>query len=351
MKIFVVIFFVVIALVRLNAQPLDSKPEATVEAIFFDAIKERALGNFDRAEVLLKTAIRQEPDEPALYFELGKNFRALKQYDLAEDAFLNANSRQPDDEWILNELYSVYLDIGALDKLLAILQKLAPKHPDYQEDLVSFYIEQGRYQDANTALSLLESKYTKTPSREEKRRLLEQLMNPKQSLNNDDFNVSISSANWDKALSTLRFVLSSSAQSPEDKMAMLKMINTEFIKAKPIELYSLLEDSALSNELWVLLCKSEIQLELSHFEECLRLSEEGLVYYPAQAKLYLLNGVALNKLDRCGEASAILEMGLEFVIPGTSQIMQFYDELIFAYSKLNREEMVDLYRLKKAELK
>ncbi len=102
MKIFVVIFFVVIALVRLNAQPLDSKPEATVEAIFFDAIKERALGNFDRAVALLKTAIRQEPDEPALYFELGKNFRALKQYDLAEDAFLNANSRQSDDEWILN---------------------------------------------------------------------------------------------------------------------------------------------------------------------------------------------------------------------------------------------------------
>lgn len=34
MKAFVVLFFGFISLVRLNAQPIDSKPEATVQAIF-----------------------------------------------------------------------------------------------------------------------------------------------------------------------------------------------------------------------------------------------------------------------------------------------------------------------------
>lgn len=351
MKTFAVLFFGFISLVRLNAQPLDSKPQATVQAIFFDAIKERALGNFDRAVALLKTAIEQEPDEPALYFELGKNLRVLKRYDLAEQAFLSANSLQPDDEWILNELYTVYGDMGAMDKLLPILQKLAERHPDYQEDLVSFYIEQGRYEEANEALSLLTSKYANTPSREEKRRLLERLMNPKQSLNKEEFSSLMSTANWDQALSTLRVTLTSSNELIEDKIALVKMISTEFIRTKPSELYGILEQSSLSNDLWVVMCKSEIQLVMSQFEESLRLSEEGLVYYPAQAKLYLLNGTALNKLHRWEEASAILEMGLAFVIPGNFQIAQFYDELIFAYSRLNQEEMVDLYRLKKADLK
>ena len=74
------------------------------------------------------------------------------------------------------------------------------------------------------------------------------------------------------------------------------------------------------------------------------------MYYPAQPRLYLLNGIALNRLSRWQEAAAILETGLAFVISGQDLEGSFYDELILAYSALNQDEMVDLYSSKKKDL-
>jgi tetratricopeptide (TPR) repeat protein len=230
------------------------------------------------------------------------------------------------------------------------MQKLALKHPDYQEDLVSFYIEQGRYVDANRALQELEAKYATTPSRLEKRLLLDRLMNPEQSSITNNIKNLIAVSDWDTALTVVSKCLTSSSQTKEAKAELIELITYNFIKAKPLELLDALDQSELFYELNVLLLKSEIHFELGQFQESLRLSEEGLALYPAQAMLYLRNGMALNRLERWEEASAILEMGLTFLIQGQASFVQFYDELIVTYTALNQQEMVDLYRSKKADL-
>jgi tetratricopeptide (TPR) repeat protein len=350
MKPLVVFFCGLLSVVSLYAQPVTTKSETSVQALFFDAVKERALGDFERATKLLETAIDLDSTQAGLYFELGKNYRLTKRYDQSERVFFKALDLRNDDEWILNELCLLYEDTAAYHKLLQTMQKLALKHPDYQEDLVSFYIEQGRYVDANRALQELEAKYATTPSRLEKRLLLDRLMNPEQSSITNNITNLIAVSDWDTALTVVSKCLTSSSQTKEAKAELIELITYNFIKAKPLELLDALDQSELFYELNVLLLKSEIHFELGQFQESLRLSEEGLALYPAQAMLYLRNGMALNRLERWEEASAILEMGLTFLIQGQASFVQFYDELIVTYTALNQQEMVDLYRSKKADL-
>ena len=49
------------------AQPNFEKSTPSVEAIFFDAIKERTLGNFERAVSLLNEAVALKPSDAAIY--------------------------------------------------------------------------------------------------------------------------------------------------------------------------------------------------------------------------------------------------------------------------------------------
>jgi len=333
------------------AQPNFEMSTPSVEALFFDAIKERTLGNFERAVSLLNEAVALKPSDAAIYFELGKNLRLLKQYDLAEMALLESDKYRPDDEWILNALYALYEDMAADDKVLQVLKRLASMHPDYQEDLVSFYIEQGRFTDALMELNDLESQYKTTPSRQEKRALLLSLMTPKaQKDYKEDLELLITSKKWDLALLEIQNQWADKDASSQIKSEVLKMITTDFIETKPNELLELLIQYAPSNDLLTLTLKTDIYLRLSQNEDALRLSDEGLMYYPAQPRLYLLNGIALNRLSRWQEAAAILETGLAFVISGQDLEGSFYDELILAYSALNQDEMVDLYSSKKKDL-
>jgi tetratricopeptide (TPR) repeat protein len=78
-----------------------------------------------------------------------------------------------------------------------------------------------------------------------------------------------------------------------------------------------------------------LQLDLQDFKTVVTDSENALELYPAQLILYLINGVAQNKLNNYRKAVDSLEMGLDFLIDNPSMEADFYSELSISFKGLN----------------
>ena len=91
-----------------------------------------------------------------------------------------------------------------------------------------------------------------------------------------------------------------------------------------------------------------LQIDLKQHTEVVELSKETLETYPSQPILYLVNGVALNQLNRAKEAIEILETGIDYVIDNLKMEADFYTQLSIAY-KLNNNINKSQTFAKKAE--
>lgn len=111
-----------------------------VENNFYDAIRERAIENYDKAIIALEKCVSKKPDDAAIHYELGKNFLDLKKYAEAEQSFQKAIDLNPKERWYWNGLYDVYYITKDFQKSIPIVQKLTEFDPNMKEDLVSLYV-------------------------------------------------------------------------------------------------------------------------------------------------------------------------------------------------------------------
>lgn len=122
--------------------------EDKFQEYFFEALKQKGIENYQKSADALQKCIIIDDSDPVLYYELGKNFKALKNFGAAEDALKKAVSKSPENEWFLDELYDVYIQQNEMDKALKTVKQLVKFHPDYKQDLASLYIELKKYKDA-----------------------------------------------------------------------------------------------------------------------------------------------------------------------------------------------------------
>jgi len=136
-------------------EPQDDLGNVTDEyqELFFEALKQKAIENYDRAVDALQKCIDIDDSNSVLYFELGKNYKHLKNFGEAEDALRKAVNIEPGNEWYLDELYDVYYQQRDYDKAIKTVRQLVKYHPDYKEDLAALYIRTKKY---NTALKILD---------------------------------------------------------------------------------------------------------------------------------------------------------------------------------------------------
>ena len=146
------------AQVDFNKRPTDDlgNVEDEYQELFFEALKESAIENYQRAVDALQKCIKINDSDPALYYELGKNYNKLKNFGAAEDALKKAVSKDPDNEWFLNELYDVYLQQNDIDRAIKTVKQLVKYHPDYKQDLAALYIKTEEYKDALALLDELD---------------------------------------------------------------------------------------------------------------------------------------------------------------------------------------------------
>ncbi|MDH7913670.1 tetratricopeptide repeat protein [Winogradskyella sp. SYSU M77433] len=94
-----------------------------------------------------------------------------------------------------------------------------------------------------------------------------------------------------------------------------------------------------------------LQLDIEDYNAVVEDSERALELYPAQPILYLVNGVANNKLGEYKKAKNQLEMGLDFLIENPQMESDFYSELSIAYKGLNNISKSETFAKKAQALK
>ena len=121
---------------------------------FFEALKQKAIENYEKAIDALVQALALKTDEPVIYLELGKNYNALGKYSQAAVYLEKGRKAVPQNVGMLEELYTTYFENKEFDKALPVVKDLARLNSSFSEDLVNLYIQNERYE---AALSLLDS--------------------------------------------------------------------------------------------------------------------------------------------------------------------------------------------------
>ncbi len=123
---------------------------------FFEALKQRGIENYERSNTAFLKCLEINKSESVVYYELGKNYIALKNFGAAEKNLKKAISKAPDNEWYLDALYNVYFQLNDYDNALKTVKQLVRFHPDYKEDLASLYLRNKKYKDALKLLDELD---------------------------------------------------------------------------------------------------------------------------------------------------------------------------------------------------
>ena len=140
--------------------------EDEYQELFFEALKQKGIENYQRAVDALLKCINIKSTDAVVYYELGKNYNLLKNFGAAEDALKKAISKEPENEWYLDELYEVYIQQDDINKALKTIKQLVKYHPDYKQDLVSVYIKAKEYKDALKLLDELDGELGYSPDRD-----------------------------------------------------------------------------------------------------------------------------------------------------------------------------------------
>lgn len=413
------------AQVDFNAVPEDDLGNVSDEfqELFYEALKQKAIENYDKAITSLQKAIEIDDSESILYFELGKNYNILKNFGEAEDALKEAVSKEPENEWYLDELYETYSQQKDFDKAIKTIKQLVKHHPDYKEDLAALYVRTKKYKDALKVLDELDEElgvsdirdrlrnqiYNVTGRKKEQIRNLEDRVdeNPDAEKNylalifryseNGDKKKAFETAvklveinpesqlvhlalykfyldddDSEKAIESMKVVLTSRIIKPEAKIKVLADF-VNFVDKNPkyetdlVEITTLVSENATDGKTFVEIAqyylakgdkskaikyylKAEaletenfgilrnillLHIDLEQYTEAQQKSEENLEKHPSQPVLYLINGVALNRLDRPQEAVENLEAGLDYIIEDDKMEADFYKQLAKAYTSLN----------------
>lgn len=133
---------------------------------FYEAIKQKSMENYDKAIEALEKGKVIEPENPIVYFELGKNYLAEKKYKDAYDNFEKVTKMDPKNRWAWVGMYDVCYETHDYNQAIVVVEKLAEFKEDYKEDLTSLYMNTQQFDKALDLINELNEKYGKTEKRE-----------------------------------------------------------------------------------------------------------------------------------------------------------------------------------------
>ena len=94
-----------------------------------------------------------------------------------------------------------------------------------------------------------------------------------------------------------------------------------------------------------------LQIDFKKYDAAAKLSSDALEIFPAQALIYLLNGVANNGLQNADLAIESLETGVDYLLDDVKMAQDFYKQLAIAYTLKGDTQKANLYTNKALNLK
>ena len=164
---FLGMFLVPIALLA-QGEPKDTLAlaENKFETSFYESLKQKGIENYDKAIESLEKCQTLQSDNAVVYFELGKNYLALKKYKEAYDNFEKATKIDPKNRWAWAGMYDVCYETHDYNQSIIVVQKLIEFKSDYKEDLVSLYMNTQQFDKALDLINDLNQTVGKSDKRE-----------------------------------------------------------------------------------------------------------------------------------------------------------------------------------------
>ena len=132
---------------------------------FYESLKQKGIENYDKAILSLEKCLTFNENDPAIHFELGKNYLQIKNYTQAETSFQKATQIVPTNKWYWDGLYQVYFKTRQYNKGIEVLEKIVVLDPNYQDEMVMLFMYTQQYDKALSLIDVL----TETVGKSERR--------------------------------------------------------------------------------------------------------------------------------------------------------------------------------------
>ncbi len=281
---------------------LEEQKYLNFKATFIESIKQKSIENYDKALELLTKCEAIYPENTSMLFEKAKNHFALKQYIEAHHYCDKALEIEPDNFWVMVLSRDIYEKEYNYGKAIQIQKNLYSKKKQEAENLLRLYF--------------------RSKSKKEGLALIDEIERKNITILNIDFYKKHFNASQKTSAKK------PNGNGPADKSS-LSSLKTVFSQTK---------------EYKILLEILKIETSEKQFKNLLSYSHKGLALFPAQAKMYLYKGIALNGLGKHKEAASVLESGLDYVFDNPILLKEFYNALITAYSGTKTMSKVNYYK-------
>jgi len=133
---------------------------------FYESLKQKGIENYDKAITALEKCQKLEPNNATVFFELGKNYLAQRDYKRAYDSFEQATKIDPKNKWFWVGMYDVCYETRDWPQAIIIVNKLVEFKKDYEEDLVSLYMNTQQFDKALELINRLNDHVGKSDLRD-----------------------------------------------------------------------------------------------------------------------------------------------------------------------------------------
>ena len=255
------------------------------QEVFFEALKQKGIENYDKSINLFLDCKRLEPENTVVDYELAKVYLLEKNFISALEYSLESIISEPDNYWYLNTLLDI---LQAQGRSLSELKDRIPySNETLKENLALLYYKRSNYESALAVLKELKD-----------------------------------ASFADKLSSKIKDSLDQVTQSTNDKPTQDKVADD------PLSLYKLQLENLLTDQ---------------KFAEMEELASEALEMFPSQPYFYYMLGKSYLKNNKAREATRVLESALDFLLDDEELANNIYRELSNAYRVLGNLNKANMY--------
>lgn len=144
---------------------ISDEMQRKFDYIFYEAQRQKLLGNYDAAFDLLAYCRQIDPNSAAVSHELASYWLFLKDEAKARQLLEQATEQEPDNYWYKNTLIRFYMSKNLMDEALPVLEGMIEQFPEKSEllmMLVGIYTDKQDYANVIKTLNKLEMKEGKS---------------------------------------------------------------------------------------------------------------------------------------------------------------------------------------------